>query len=158
MNNTIEILDLFEFKKEITNEYVDGIKPDTYYVNSHGGIFMKTPKNHDNKSSATTEYEFKPIGTNKPGMIPKITLRMEDNSRKTFGTHKLMAAMYLQPAPTQETMSVKFKDGNVNNLMLLIWNGFLETNSLRMQEIVLNREKNLVLLHLRMMKSILYVK
>lgn len=118
MNNTVGILDLFEFKKPIDDNLVPGIRKDTYFVTAQGEVSMKKRVGYDT-DTRESEYEYVPIGSTNEAGYSKFSVRCEDGCRKTLTTHKIIAQAYLPPLPDGtdiKRMGIKFKDGDRHNL------------------------------------------
>lgn len=115
-NDTLGILDIFEFRRAIDNSLVPGIRENTYFITAQGELAMRNKCGYN--SYGKVKYEYYPIGTNKPGKYPKCSVRLTDGTKKTLSTHKIIAQAYL-PLPEgtdYSKMGIKFKDGDKNNL------------------------------------------
>lgn len=99
--NMIQILDLFEFKRPITEYIVPGINPNAYCITNFGRVW----------SNLTNS--FRSIGHYRNGYC-KLNIRLKDGSDKTLSIHRLVA-MAFNPVPNMDTLEVNHIDGNKDN-------------------------------------------
>lgn len=101
MQNMIQILDLFEFKRPITEDIAPGINPNAYCITNFGRVW----------SNLTNS--FRSIGHYKNGYC-KLNIRLKDGSDKTLSIHRLVA-MAFNPVPNMDILEVNHIDGNKDN-------------------------------------------
>ena len=115
-NNTLGILDIFEFRRTIDDSLIEGVTPNKYYITAQGEVSVKKCTGYNENGERIMEYI--PVGSNKPGKYAKCNVHLKDGTRKTVATNKLIAQAYL-PLPEgadYSELGVRFKDGNKNNL------------------------------------------